>query len=110
MINLAPPVLAAGALRRLGLPVVIVVILLIFWGQAIPGQAQGNGQLKITKSVSQTEVPTGQEFTYTLRYRCASITTDCHEVIVTDVLPPELSANAADVIMTGSLVHTTNQV
>ncbi|MFZ1496846.1 MAG: hypothetical protein WAS72_07310, partial [Saprospiraceae bacterium] len=61
-------------------------------------------QLTITKSVDKTDLLSGELFTYTLQYRCASTTTDCNNVTVTDVIPPGMIYNS----LTGS-VHTIGQ-
>jgi uncharacterized repeat protein (TIGR01451 family) len=61
-------------------------------------------QLTITKSVDKTDVLSGETFTYTLQYRCASITDPCSNVTVTDVLPTGVNFHS----LVGS-VHTIGQ-
>ena len=68
--------------------------------------APEEAQVEITLSPSTITAPSGQEFTYSLQYRCASITEDCNGLTVSSVLPPELSGSASHVKMVGS-PHTT---
>ncbi len=46
--------------------------------------------LQIQKTVNLTNVAPGQNFVYTLKYANPSVTTDARNVVITDVLPPEL--------------------
>ncbi|MFK7774050.1 MAG: SdrD B-like domain-containing protein, partial [Saprospiraceae bacterium] len=46
--------------------------------------------LELTKSVSNSTPLSGQNFSYTLQYRCASITDDCNGTYISDPLPPEV--------------------
>ncbi len=62
--------------------------------------------LQITKSASVVTVASGQSFTYSFVYRCASITQDCLGTTLSDILPPELSGLAVDV----SLAATTPDI
>lgn len=72
------------------------------------GLGWANAQtLSITKSASVTSVNAGTTFRYTLQYRCVSITNNCQNVVVTDVLPPQLASGASDVAVYGSQ-HTTS--
>lgn len=91
----------------------VAVALILLSGLLLlaPGvsQAQEEGELRIVKTVAEDVVLAGQYFTYFLRYRCASINTDCRNVVVTDVLPPELAADGADVVLVGGLPHLTTQ-
>jgi uncharacterized repeat protein (TIGR01451 family) len=83
---------------RLLQKVVLVALLLLSYGGAY---AQN---LELVKSVSTSSpVLTGQTFTYNLQYRCASTTTNCTGVMVTDPLPVGIDYVGA----TGS-VHVTN--
>ncbi len=61
--------------------------------------------LELTKEIvgNLTQVPSGQSFTYRLSYRAASTTTNFYNVVLTDVLPPELSY-----ISSQGTAHTTN--
>lgn len=43
--------------------------------------------LIIDKSVNKTNVEPGETFTYTIRYRCASLTDHCTDVVIVDNLP-----------------------
>jgi len=70
---------------------------------AMTGMAQAG--LELTKEIvgNLTQVQSGQQFTYRLSYRAASTTTNFHNVVLTDVLPPELSYISAQ-----GTAHTTN--
>jgi uncharacterized repeat protein (TIGR01451 family) len=77
-----------------------------FWSLLIlllPILSQG-ADLDLVKTVSTTSVNTGETFTYTLQYRCASTTENCTGVMITDPLP----ASVEYVSLSGS-VHTTNE-
>ena len=55
--------------------------------------AQSDPLLEITKDFGGStalDVESGEEFTYYIAYRCASITQDCVNTAITDVLPPEV--------------------
>ncbi len=56
--------------------------------------------LEISKEFSDgstnLNVESGQQFTYRIRYRCASILQDCSGVQITDAIPPELQYISAD--------------
>ena len=55
--------------------------------------AQADPLLEITKDFGGStalEVESGEAFTYYIAYRCASITQDCINTTLTDVLPPEV--------------------
>ncbi len=60
--------------------------------------------LEINKSVNDPTPLTGDTITYTLQYRCASLTEDCNGMMITDPLPP-------NVIFAGLIgsPHTTNE-
>ncbi|MFK7946455.1 MAG: SdrD B-like domain-containing protein [Saprospiraceae bacterium] len=60
--------------------------------------------LDLIKTVDDSTPLTGETFTYTLQYRCASTTEDCNGVVITDPLP----ASVEYVGLSGSL-HTTNE-
>ncbi len=69
--------------------------------------AQDDPLLEITKDFGGStalDVPSGEEFTYYIAYRCASITTACEDVIITDPLPSELEYLGA----TGPVNHINN--
>lgn len=91
----------SGSLKHVSWALALLLTLLITpkWGSA-----QGETpKLEISKAVvGSTSVPSGQMFSYRLLYRCASITEDCRDVTVTDVLPPELSNLLDDVVLTGT--------
>ncbi len=61
--------------------------------------------LEITKSANVASIPTGENFIYTLNYRCASLTEDCLGTFITDALPPEV-----EFIAVYGSTHTTNEV
>ncbi len=73
-----------------------------------------NAQLTITKSVDKTSVLSGEFFTYTLQYRCASTTTDCRNVSVSDVLPAGVyfreSSGSVHTLGSGTFDNMTNKV
>ncbi len=46
--------------------------------------------LELTKSVSNSTPLSGQNFSYTLQYSCASITENCNGTYISDPLPPEV--------------------
>ncbi len=62
-----------------------------------------HAQLEMTKSVDSATVLSGNRFTYTLKYRCASIVSDCGNVIVFDTI-----ATGLGVISTIGTPHTVN--
>jgi uncharacterized repeat protein (TIGR01451 family) len=64
--------------------------------------------LQINKSASVSTVPAGQTFSYSFSYRCASITENCLGATLTDVLPPELSSLASDVVLASSTPDIAN--
>ena len=74
-------------------------LLLVFSLFALSAQA---ANLTLTTQASVTEVPTGVSFEYTLRYACASITEDCHDVVLTDPLPAELDTTSSAVSLIAS--------
>lgn len=87
------------------------LLLVIFTFAAYRLEAQTSGAiLELIKRVEGniTDVQAGETFTYILQYRCVNITQPCENVVVTDVLPPQLSRAAADVTLIGS-VHTLSQ-
>ncbi len=61
--------------------------------------------LGLVKTVSNATPLTGETFTYTLQYSCASTTDDCQGMYITDPLPPEVEF----VSLVGS-AHTTSEV
>lgn len=69
----------------------------------LPIFSQG-ADLDLVKTASKTSVNTGETFTYTLQYRCASTTENCTGVVITDPLPPSVEY----VGLSGS-IHTTNE-
>ncbi|MGB0387493.1 MAG: SdrD B-like domain-containing protein, partial [Ardenticatenaceae bacterium] len=100
----------ATLLRLLPLASLMIVLAFFFWLQpesSTQAAAPQAAELGIVKS-APTEVASGQEFEYTLQYSCPSITEDCLDVTVTDVLPPELSGDASHVTLVGS-PHTTGK-
>ena len=62
--------------------------------------------LQLTMTSSVATVAAGTQYTYTIQYQCASITSSCAAATVTDVLPAALSGNSADVSMVGSAQTT----
>jgi uncharacterized repeat protein (TIGR01451 family) len=60
-------------------------------------------QLEMTKEVDSTTVFAGNQFTYTLKYRCASIVSNCTNVVVLDTIPLGLA-----IISTIGTPHTVN--
>lgn len=62
-----------------------------------------SASLDLVKTVDKATPLTGESFTYTLQYRCASTTEDCNGVVITDPLPASLEY----VSLSGS-IHTTN--
>jgi uncharacterized repeat protein (TIGR01451 family) len=62
-----------------------------------------SASLALTKTVDKPNPLSGETFTYTLQYRCASTTEDCNGVVITDPLP----ASVEYVSLAGS-IHTTN--
>jgi uncharacterized repeat protein (TIGR01451 family) len=61
--------------------------------------------VNLVKTVNKTNPLSGETFTYTLQYRCASTTEACNGVMITDPIPASLEY----VSLTGS-IHTTNEV
>ncbi len=71
---------------------------------ASPASAQ-TAQLGLSKSVSlppPATVAPNQAFTYFLSYSCSSLSAPCAGGVITDVLPPQLSGAAADVVLSGN--------
>ncbi|MCB8925924.1 MAG: carboxypeptidase regulatory-like domain-containing protein [Ardenticatenaceae bacterium] len=74
------------------------IAILLFIGGAVllanhTVQAQSAPVLEITKDFGGStalDVASGEEFTYYIAYRCASITENCLNTTLTDVLPPEV--------------------
>lgn len=64
--------------------------------------------LQLTKQAVTPVVNTGDVAVYALDYKCASTTQDCRNVVVTDVLPAQLSAAPSHVELIGT-VHTASQ-
>jgi large repetitive protein len=62
-----------------------------------------NAQLEMTKQVDSATVLSGNQFTYTLQYRCASIVSNCANVVVFDTIPSGLG-----IISTIGTPHTVN--
>lgn len=97
--------------QRLGRVVPLCAfILLLSWG-SLPAFAQGGATLELTKTIEGdlSDIESGELFTYLFQYRCVSITEPCENVVVTDVLPPELSQDAGDVTLIGT-IHTTDEI
>jgi len=84
-------------------------VLFVLLGMLFGQKAFAAPQLQISMTSSVSSVAAGTVFSYTLQYKCASITENCVAATVTDILPVELSATATDVTMVGS-AHTTAQV
>ncbi|MFK7807895.1 MAG: SdrD B-like domain-containing protein, partial [Saprospiraceae bacterium] len=68
------------------------------------GKNTAAASLTINKSSSVGSVLSGETFSYTIQYSCASLTEDCIGTVITDPLPPELEF----VGVFGS-AHTTNE-
>ena len=74
--------------RRVLFSLLLLGLALLFQAQNI--LAQGGPELELTKTAYQAEVESGQPFEYVFNYRCASITEDCLDAVITDPLPPEV--------------------
>ena len=88
-----------GSKRRFRLPTAVsrTAVLLLLGGVMIGGytavSAYMGPTLPITKDFGGStalEVESGEEFTYFIAYRCASITQDCTNAVLTDPLPSEV--------------------
>ncbi len=64
-----------------------------------------SAQMTLTKECDKLTAASGETFTYTLKYNCASTTGHCDNMIVKDALPPEVEFVSAF----GS-IHTTSVV
>ena len=53
--------------------------------------AQGTPNLLIDKQVSDSNPDPGETFTYTIRYRCASLTAHCFDAQISDTVPDGLT-------------------
>lgn len=62
-------------------------LILLFLSIHITINAQS---LELIKSVDSTSIQTGIKLTYTLQFRCASITSNCENVIIRDTIPAGL--------------------
>ncbi len=62
-----------------------------------------SAQLEVTKQVDSATVLSGSNFTYTLKYRCASTLTNCMDVVMIDTIPTGLK-----IISTTGTIHTVN--
>ena len=60
--------------------------------------------VEVNSTVNNSTPLTGEVFTYTIQYSCASLTENCEGVVITNPLPPEVEY----VGITGS-IHTTNE-
>ena len=74
----------------------VAVMLLFFgmWSLLAPATASAqppSPTLELTKAVSATSIASGTPFEYTFAYRCASITANCQNAVITDVLPPQVT-------------------
>ena len=74
-------------IRSLAILVVVVSGAILLFSR--PAHAQ-DAVVQVAKTVSHVEVLSGQPFTYTLFYKCASINQNCVKPVMTDVLPPGL--------------------
>lgn len=85
-------------------------VITLFVLQVANVSAQSAPTLELIKRLenSVTEIDSGTFFTYFIQYRCVGITENCRDVVVTDILPPELSNHAEDVVLSGT-VHTLSQ-
>ncbi|MBK7894233.1 MAG: isopeptide-forming domain-containing fimbrial protein [Anaerolineaceae bacterium] len=85
---------SAATVRRLGRTALFIFIgSLLFIVSNRTADAQVNPILEITKDFGGStalDVASGEEFTYYIAYRCASITQDCLNTSLTDLLPPEV--------------------
>ncbi|MFA9396882.1 MAG: SdrD B-like domain-containing protein [Clostridiaceae bacterium] len=68
--------------------------------------------MKIEKSVDNTEVYTGENFTYTIKYSNPSTTADAYNVVITDELPSNIeyisavkSSDVKEINVTGNLIE-----
>ena len=100
-----------GNLRQKGFFVIIrlivAIILLCNLFTAIPITLAAP-TLQITKTASVTSVPSGQSFSYSFNYRCASITENCLGTTLTDFLPSQLSWASSNVVLTSSTPDISN--
>ena len=88
--------------RRGGRTIALILgMLLLLPGLNGTAQAQSSPQVDLTKAASNATPQPGEPFTYTINYRCASTTANCLNVVISDVLPPELASSASDVQLTG---------
>ncbi|MEI7768826.1 MAG: hypothetical protein WCI67_02500 [Chloroflexales bacterium] len=84
----------------------ISALILFILFSTIPAQpvAAATSALQIVMSTTTPVVNSGDPVVFLLNYRCAT-TTDapCVNAVVTDVLPPEFSGAAIDVLMIGTI-------
>lgn len=85
----------------------LAVAALAFLGSMLmaPAASAQTSTLTLVKSGPTTPQAPGTPFQYQLSYSCSSLTTTCNGVTITDVLPPELSHAASDVVLIGD-AHT----
>ncbi|MCB8975991.1 MAG: carboxypeptidase regulatory-like domain-containing protein [Ardenticatenaceae bacterium] len=83
-----------ATMQRLGrLSLLLFIASLLFFASNSVVGAQSGPVLEITKDFGGStalDVASGEEFTYYIAYRCASITENCLNTTLTDVLPPEV--------------------
>lgn len=85
----------------------LAVLFCSFATQGMRAQEQGGEDLlapsfTLTKTATVTSIPSGVWFTFSLTYGVASTSQPATAVVITDVLPPELSWAANDVQMVGN--------
>ena len=86
-------------IKKYGLVAVALIGFLFAFGY-YNVNAQADPLLEVSKEFADgstsLNVESGQNFTFRIRYRCASILQDCSGVQVTDTIPPELEYISAD--------------
>ncbi|MAU00242.1 MAG: hypothetical protein CL608_24140 [Anaerolineaceae bacterium] len=85
--------ITTSRLGRLALILFIAGTAIVANNNSVWAQPDPPPLLEITKDFGGStalDVPSGEEFTYYIAYRCASITNDCVNTTITDVLPPEV--------------------
>ena len=82
--------------RTVGIFVLVGIASFLLPSDQIPAgfssaYAQENSKLIIDVAVSETAPEPGKTFSYTIRYRCASLTKHCTNTVISDAIPPSLS-------------------
>ncbi|NJN16428.1 MAG: DUF11 domain-containing protein [Oscillochloris sp.] len=88
----------------------LAILTLLLFSALIPAQpvAAAGATLELTKRALTPTVNSGDVAVFALDYRCASITEDCRNVVVSDLIASEFSGASGNVQLIGT-IHTQNE-